>query len=144
MEFCYLVHQSKLDEESLNAMDQALKTFHVHRQIFQDLGVRPTGFSLPRQHALTHYKLHIKSFGAPNGLCSSITESHHIKAVKEPWQHSNQHEPLGQMLITNQQLDKLQACCIDFTTRALFQGPDSQPPPAIDYTSATCWRPVKY
>ncbi|KAF9521566.1 hypothetical protein CPB83DRAFT_778511, partial [Crepidotus variabilis] len=37
-----------------------------------------------RQHALSHYVLLIILFGASNGYCSSITESKHIKAVKEP------------------------------------------------------------
>jgi hypothetical protein len=63
----------------------------------------------PRQHSLSHYCLLITEFGAPNGLCSSITESKHIKAVKEPWRRSHHHEALSQMLLTNQHLDKLAA-----------------------------------
>ncbi|KAI9449194.1 hypothetical protein BJY52DRAFT_1206414 [Lactarius psammicola] len=43
-------------------------------------GVRMS-ISLPRQHALSHYALLIQLFGSPNGLCSSITESKHIKAI---------------------------------------------------------------
>lgn len=31
-----------------------------------------------------YYAYVITQFGAPNGLCSSITESKHIKAVKKP------------------------------------------------------------
>ncbi|KIJ16060.1 hypothetical protein PAXINDRAFT_76254, partial [Paxillus involutus ATCC 200175] len=41
-------------------------------------------------------------FGAPNGLCPSITESKHITAVKKPWRRSNKHNALGQILRTNQ------------------------------------------
>ncbi|KAG6329486.1 hypothetical protein ID866_9602 [Astraeus odoratus] len=48
----------------------------------------------------------IELFGAPNGLCLSITESKHIKAVKEPWWQSSHFEAVGQMLVTNQCLDK--------------------------------------
>lgn len=62
-------------------------------------------------------------FGAPNGLCSSITENRHIQAVKEPWRRSNRHEPLGQMLLTNQRLAKLAAARVDFTARGMLQGP---------------------
>jgi hypothetical protein len=61
-------------------------------------------------------------FGAPNGLCSSITESKHIKAVKEPWRQSSRYKALGQMLLTNQQLDKLAAARIDFSTRGMLKG----------------------
>ena len=50
-----------------------------------------------------------------NGLCSSITESKHITAVKNPWRRSNRNQPLGQMLMTNQQSDKLAAARVDFT-----------------------------
>ena len=72
------------------------------------LGVCPDGFSLPCQHSLVHYEALIRLFGAPNGLCMSITVSKHIKAVKEPWRHSSKFKALGQMLLMNQHLDKLQ------------------------------------
>ncbi|THH10643.1 hypothetical protein EW146_g8310 [Bondarzewia mesenterica] len=62
-------------------------------------------------------------FGAPNGLCSSITESKHIKAVKEPWRRSNHFNALGQMLLTNQRLDKLAAICEDFKACSMLNGP---------------------
>ncbi|KAL4069122.1 hypothetical protein J3A83DRAFT_4359153 [Scleroderma citrinum] len=56
----------------------------------------------------------MKEFGALNGLCSSITESKHIKAIKKSWWCSNYFKALGQMLITNQGLDKLTAAKVDF------------------------------
>lgn len=64
----------------------------------------------------------IRAFGAPNGLCSSITESKHIKAVKEPWRRSNRFEALAQMLLTNQRLDKLAASRVDFAKRRMLEG----------------------
>lgn len=62
-------------------------------------------------------------FGSPNGLCSSITESKHIKAVKEPWRRSNHYNALGQMLLTNQRNDKLAASTVDFAARGMLDGP---------------------
>ena len=59
-------------------------------------------------------------FGAWNGVCSSITELKHIKAVKEPWQCSSHNEALGQMLLTNQHLDKLSASQVDFETHGML------------------------
>jgi hypothetical protein len=59
-----------------------------------------------------HYHFLIEEFGAPGGLCSSITEFRHITAVKKPWRHSNRFNALGQMLLTNQRLDKLHAFCV--------------------------------
>ena len=58
----------------------------------------------------------------PNGLCSSIMESKHIKAVKEPWRRSNKYNALGQMLVTNERLDKLAAARMDFTRHHMLSG----------------------
>jgi hypothetical protein len=97
--------------------------------IFDD--IRPNGYSLPRQHSLVHYTFLIQEFGAPNGLCSSITESKHIQAVKEPYRRSSRYEALGQMLVTNQRLDKLAAARVDFQARGMLDqqfGPPDLPP----------------
>lgn len=123
MDFCYLARHSTLDEDTLIAMQDALARYHIHRVIFVETGVRPNGFSLPRQHSLMHYHHLVREFGAPNGLCSSITESKHIKAVKEPWRRSSRFNALGQMLITNQRLDKLAAARVDFDARGMLKGP---------------------
>jgi len=80
---------------------------NIEREIFCDHAVRPTGFSLLRQHSLTHYPHQIREFGAPAELCSSITELQHIMAVKRPWRQSNHQNALGQMLLTNQRLDNI-------------------------------------
>ena len=64
----------------------------------------------------------IRAFGAPNGLCSSITESKHIVAVKEPWWRSSQWNTLKQILTTNSRLDKLAAARVDFTSRGMLEG----------------------
>ncbi|KAF8871508.1 hypothetical protein BD779DRAFT_1453918 [Infundibulicybe gibba] len=128
LDICYLVRRADLDEKSLNAFDLALNKFHQYRQIFFDCGVRPKGFNLPRQHSLVHYRYHIQQFGAPGGLCSSITESRHITAVKRPWRRSNHYEALGQMLLTIQRLDKLNATRADFVERGMLP-PTYAPPP---------------
>ena len=102
LDFCYIAHQNVQDTQSLAALSDALECFHKYRNIFVECGVQMNGFALPRQHSLVHYLALIHAFGAPNGLCSSITELKHIKAVKEPWHRSNRFEALGQMLLTNQ------------------------------------------
>lgn len=123
LDFCYLVRRDIITESTLNAIDNALARFHRDRQIFVVEGVCPGGISLPRQHSIVHYRRVIELFGAPNGLCSSITEAKHIKAVKEPWRRSSHYRALGQMLLTNQQLDKLSAARVDFISRGMLKGP---------------------
>jgi hypothetical protein len=122
LEFCYIARRDILDTNSLRELEDALERYHTYRQIFQECGIRPDGFNLPRQHSLLHYLQLIRDFGAPNGLCSSITESKHIKAVKEPWRRSSRFNALSQMLLTNQRLDKLAAARVDFARRGMLQG----------------------
>ncbi|KAF7297024.1 hypothetical protein MIND_00934900 [Mycena indigotica] len=120
IEFCYLVRRSVIDEDTLQIIDETIRRYHHYREAFRV--VRPQGFSLPRQHALKHYIARIMDFGVPNGLCSSITESKHIRAVKRPYRRSNRNKPLGQMLLSNQRLDKLAAARADFTARGMLSG----------------------
>lgn len=122
LEFCYIARRNVISEDSLEQLKVALNKFHKSRQVFSGT-VRAdgiAGFSLPRQHAMVHYYDHIKNFGSPNGLCSSITESKHIAAVKRPWRRSNKHAALSQMLKVNQRLDKLAAARADFTARGML------------------------
>ena len=114
--FCYLVRRNIISETALAQIQSTLDCFHQHREIFHELGIRPDGFSLLRQHSLVHYVFAITQFGAPNGLCSSITESKHIKAVKRPYRQSGKNKPMGQILVTNQRIDKLAAAHTHFTS----------------------------
>ena len=59
IDFIYIARRDIIDSNSLEAMDNALERFHKYHKIFQECGVRPTGFNLPRQHSLIHYAKHI-------------------------------------------------------------------------------------
>lgn len=128
LDACYIIRQSDINEYTLKAFDNALKRFHTHRKNFRTSGVRPTGFGLPRQHSSVHYQYLTEQFGAPNGLCSSITESRHITAIKKPWRRSNRYKALGQMLTTNRRSDKLTAARADFVDWKMLP-PAYAPPP---------------
>jgi hypothetical protein len=119
LDFYYLVRRNALGEDDLLKIQATLDRFHVARSIFKKLGVRD-GFSLPRQHSMKHYVAHIQNFGAPNGLCSSITESAHIRFVKQPWRRSSRNNPMEQMLLINERLDKLAAAKADFIERGML------------------------
>ena len=105
----------------MKELEDALSRFHAFREVFSPIR-GSKGFSLPRQHLMVHYPALIRLFGAPNGLCSSITESKHIRAVKEPWRRSSRNNALFQMLTTNQRLDQLRAAHVDFTQRGMLNG----------------------
>lgn len=117
--FCYIVCHLELGVQDLKVAKNALAAFHLHCKVFC-AKIRPTRFSLPHQHALCHYVQMIQDFGVPNGLCNSITESHHITVVKHPWHHSNHYNALGQMLLTIQCLDKLAAAQVFFVEQNML------------------------
>ena len=130
LDFCYIARMSVFTWSTLDRLNKALKRFHTYRVIFQQLGVRdstPSGFSLPHQHAMVHYRQHIENFGAPNGLCSSITESKHITAVKRLWRQSSCYNAINQIMLTNQRMEKLAAARIHFTLQGLLRIPTWQP-----------------
>ena len=55
MDFIYIARRDIIDANDLIALDDALERFHNYRTIFQECGMQPTGFNLPRQHSLNHY-----------------------------------------------------------------------------------------
>jgi hypothetical protein len=123
LDFCYIARQNALTTEDLEELSNALAHFHQHREIFVGTaGVNGDTISLPRQHSLTHYLRSIRHFGSPNGLCSSITESKHIKAVKEPWRRSSHYKALKQMLVTVSRLDKLASASQVFSRLGMMEG----------------------
>ncbi|KAJ7484587.1 hypothetical protein FB451DRAFT_1337996 [Mycena latifolia] len=95
MDFCYLVHQNAISTPDLTSI---------------------------KSHALVHYIPAIRLFRSPNGLCSSITESKHIEAVKEPWRRSSRFNALPQMLKTLDRLDKLAAIKTSFAVHGMMTG----------------------
>jgi hypothetical protein len=123
LNFCYIVRRNAITATDLDKLNNMLARFHHYRQFFVGTaGVKGEFISLPRQHSLLHYIRSIRRFGSPNGLCSSITESKHIKSVKEPWRRSNRFMALAQMLRTISRLDKLTAARRAFVQLGMMDG----------------------
>ncbi|KAJ3754049.1 hypothetical protein EV360DRAFT_96763 [Lentinula raphanica] len=131
LDFCYLVRRSDIDEHMIQDVQAAIDRFHLYRDQFITSGVRKH-FSIPRMHAMIHYPLLIQEFGSPNGLCSSITESRHISAVKKPWRRSNKYHALSQILSTNQRIDRLIALRSTLVDRQLLEPSHLAPPDAFE------------
>ena len=117
VEFIYLIWQNNHSQQMIQEMEAALEQFQTYQSIFVDTGIWSENLTPLWQLLLIHYIKAIKTFGALNGLCSSLTESKHIRAIKEPWWCSNHYHVLKQMLLTNKWLDKLVALCADFAHR---------------------------
>jgi hypothetical protein len=126
LDFCYVVRRNAITAENLADLQKILDRFHTHREVFVGTaGVTGERISLPRQHSLMHYIDCIILFGSPNGICSSITESKHIKAVKEPWRRSNRYDAVKQMLLTNSRIDKLSAAFQTYAELGMMDGTTS-------------------
>jgi hypothetical protein len=124
MDACYIARRNAITAPAVEVFREAVEKFQDLRGLFIELGVR-SSISLPRQHALNHFYYAIQLFGSPNGLCSSITESKHIKAVKEPWRRSSRFQALIQMLHTIARMDKMAALRRTFSDRGMLAGTTS-------------------
>jgi hypothetical protein len=122
LDFVYIARQNTINGQDLTDMEHALERFHKYRKVFIKEGVFDDVISLPRQHSLVHYVCNICLFGAPNGLCLSITESKHIDAVKKPWRRLSRYMALSQMLITNQRMEKMAAARVYFEQHGMLDG----------------------
>jgi hypothetical protein len=126
LDFCYIARRNALTVDALEELKTALDLFHFHRDVFVGTAaVNGERISLPRQHSIMHYYRSIQLFGSPNGLCSSITESKHIKAVKEPWRRSSHYKALKQMLVTISRLEKLASASRVFSRVGMMEGTTS-------------------
>ncbi|KAF8985645.1 hypothetical protein BDQ17DRAFT_1494815 [Cyathus striatus] len=76
LDFYYISCHNSFESHDLQELQDALNRFHKYHDVFIQPGVGGN-VSLP-----INTLFHII-------LCSSITESKHIKAVKEPWRHSS-------------------------------------------------------
>ena len=84
IEFRYIVCWDVQTMMTLIELEKTLKLFYNAQEVFIKTGICKMESVPPQQHSLIHYPHLIHKFGSPNGLCSSITKSKHIKAVKEP------------------------------------------------------------
>ena len=72
-----------------------------------------------------YHTMHILSHSlAPQMDSVHQSWSKHIKAVKKPYWRLSCNKPLGQMLITNQQIDKIAAACVDFEAHGMLDSPN--------------------
>ena len=121
MNACYVARRNSIDSPSLEYFRDCVDTYHDLRTVFPEAGLCVKQ-SVPRQHALTHFYQGIHLFGSPNGLCSSITESKHIRVVKIPWRMSSRYHALTQMLRIIERMEKMQALRRHFEDNGMLQG----------------------
>ncbi|QRW11753.1 C2H2 zinc finger [Ceratobasidium sp. AG-Ba] len=110
LDFVYLAHSSSLSESELDAMENALQTFHQHKIIFKQYGAVSTkkGFhGIPKIHMISHYVYIIRQLGTPDGYNTETSERLHIDFAKLGYRASNKVNATKQMALYIQRLEAL-------------------------------------
>ncbi|KAF8598354.1 hypothetical protein BDV93DRAFT_561399 [Ceratobasidium sp. AG-I] len=102
LDFMYLAHSSSLTDDELESMDQAIRTFHEHKEIFEQNGSVTTekGFhGIPKIHMIQHYTHLIRQLGTPDGYNTETPERLHIDFAKAGYRASNKVNATKQMAL---------------------------------------------
>ena len=98
VDFIYYAQLQSHTTRTLDAMENALDTFHQNKSIFVRLGVREQ-FNIPKLHQMLHYVSAIKSRGTADGYNTEAPERLHIDYAKEAYRASNRREYVCQMTV---------------------------------------------
>ena len=97
LDFVYLAQYTAHDEETLTYMETALKTFHQHKHVLVQLGIR-SHLNIPKLHSLLHYVESIRLLGATDNYNTEAFERLHIDYAKKGWRASNHRDARPQMV----------------------------------------------
>lgn len=96
IDFIYYAQYQSHTTKTLDSMQRALDTFHAHKAIFLQPGVR-AHFNIPKVHAMQHYVDMIKSHGSLDGYNTECPERLHIDYAKNAYRATNKKEYEEQM-----------------------------------------------
>lgn len=101
LDFTFRAHQSRMSEEDIERLEQALSEFHTKKSVLKTLGVYQTlgRFNNNKKlHMLTHYGYTIREMGTPDGYNTEAPKHLHIIYAKRGWRKSNKVRPYPQMI----------------------------------------------
>ncbi|KAF8530855.1 hypothetical protein JB92DRAFT_2804267 [Gautieria morchelliformis] len=97
VDFIYYASYPSQSTETLRRLQDALDTFHEHKEIFVRLGIRKH-FRIPKIHMMEHYIALIRAKGTPDGFNTELSERLHIDFSKEGYRASNKKNYIEQMV----------------------------------------------
>ena len=106
LDFLYLAQYPLHTSETLRLLQQSLKRFHAHKQVFVDLGIR-NDFNLPKLHSLAHYVESIQLFGTTDNYNTEYTERLHIDLAKDAYRATNHRDEYSQMTVWLERKEKI-------------------------------------
>jgi hypothetical protein len=98
IDFIYFSQLHSHTTKTLASLQQSLETFHAHKTVFINLGIRET-FNIPKFHNIQHYVDSIYSLGSADGYNTELPERLHIDFAKSAYLASNKRDFLEQMAI---------------------------------------------
>ncbi|EUC53469.1 hypothetical protein RSOL_002760 [Rhizoctonia solani AG-3 Rhs1AP] len=110
LDFMYLAHFGSVTDDDLDSMEEALRTFHNHKDVFKELGTVTTdkGFhGIPKIHMISHYMHLIRELGTPDGYNTETSERLHIDFAKLGYRASNKVNATKQMALYIQRLEAI-------------------------------------
>ncbi|CAE7180458.1 unnamed protein product, partial [Rhizoctonia solani] len=111
LDFMYLAHLGSVTDDDLEAMEDVLRTFHNHKDVFEELGAVATdkGFhGIPKIHMISHYMHLICELGTPDGYNTETSERLHIDFAKLGYRASNKVNATKQMALYIQRLEAIE------------------------------------
>lgn len=106
LDFVYLAQYPVHSQDSLDALDDALRRFHANKQIFVDLGIR-MHFNFLKMHFPEHYRYLIELLGTTDNFNTKYTERLHIDLAKEAYRASNRKDKYIQMTLWLERKEKV-------------------------------------
>lgn len=97
LDFIYLAQYPTHDDDTLQYMADALKTFHSHKNVLIRLGIRED-LNIPKIHSLQHYIQAIRDFGTTDNYNTEMFERLHIDFAKDAWRATNHRNEFPQMV----------------------------------------------
>ena len=98
LDFIYYAQFQSHTTKTLQVLNDSLKAFHEHKDIFIQLGICEH-FNFPKLHMLMHYVDSIWLLGSMDGYNSESPEHLHIELAKDGYRASNKKDYLEQMAL---------------------------------------------
>jgi hypothetical protein len=96
VDFIYYAQYQRHTDITLARMQDALDSFHSHKDVFIEL--RPNeAFNIPKLHSMLHYIDSIRSLGSADGYNTESPERLHIDYAKRAYRASNRRDYVVQM-----------------------------------------------
>lgn len=108
LDFIYLAQYPSHDDQTLGYLQDALDTFHKHKDVLIQLGIR-SHFDIPKVHSLIHYIDSIRQFGATDNYNTEAFERLHIDLAKDAWRSTNKREERPQMVAWLDRYERISA-----------------------------------